>query len=90
MRRLAHISSWVSPLPWTLGRCVKSELISFSGEYATVSSSSSDSEFGLAFLDAKEKCNARTRHGSFDTSVIEINKDDLKVFLETMCEAADR
>ncbi|KAI0687122.1 CDC45-like protein [Cytidiella melzeri] len=47
-------------------------------------------EFGLAFLDAKEKCNARTRHGSFDTSVIEINKDDLKVFLETMCEGGDR
>ncbi|THH05758.1 hypothetical protein EW145_g4562 [Phellinidium pouzarii] len=24
-------------------------------------------EFGLAFLDAKERCNARTRHGTFDT-----------------------
>ena len=48
------------------------------------------SEFGLAFLDAKERCNARTRHGSFDTSVIEINKDDLKVFLETLVEGADR
>ena len=44
------------------------------------------SEFGLAFLDAKERCNARTRHGSFDTSVIEIDKDDLKTFLGTMCE----
>ncbi|KAL6305383.1 CDC45 family [Sparassis latifolia] len=43
-------------------------------------------EFGLAFLDAKDRCNARTRHGSFDTSVLEINKDDLKVFLETLCE----
>ncbi|KAI0780772.1 CDC45-like protein [Trametes elegans] len=43
-------------------------------------------EFGLAFLDAKERCNARTRHGTFDTSVLEINKDDLKVFLETLCE----
>ncbi len=48
------------------------------------------SEFGLAFLDAKERCNARTRHGSFDTSVIEINKADLNIFLETMCEAGDR
>jgi cell division control protein 45 len=48
------------------------------------------SEFGLAFLDAKERCNARTRHGSFDTSVIEINKDDLQVFLETLCETGDR
>lgn len=44
------------------------------------------SEFGLAFLDAKERCNARTRHGSFDTSVLEINKDDLNIFLETLCE----
>ena len=48
------------------------------------------SEFGLAFLDAKERCNARTRHGTFDTSVLEINKDDLKVFLETMCDTGDR
>ncbi|KAI0647210.1 CDC45-like protein [Trametes meyenii] len=47
-------------------------------------------EFGLAFLDAKERCNARTRHGTFDTSVLEINKDDLKVFLETLCEGGDR
>ncbi|KAK7015101.1 cell division control protein 45 [Favolaschia claudopus] len=46
-------------------------------------------EFGLAFLDAKERCNARTRHGSFDTSVLEINQEDLKVFLETLCEGAD-
>jgi len=43
-------------------------------------------EFGLAFMDAKERCNARTRHGTFDTNVLEINKDDLKVFLETLCE----
>ncbi|TBU65661.1 CDC45-like protein [Dichomitus squalens] len=47
-------------------------------------------EFGLAFLDAKERCNARTRHGTFDTSVLEINKDDLKVFLETLCEGGER
>jgi len=43
-------------------------------------------EFGLAFLDAKDRCNARTRHSSFDTSVLEINKDDLNIFLETLCE----
>ncbi|KAI0748281.1 CDC45-like protein [Daedaleopsis nitida] len=47
-------------------------------------------EFGLAFLDAKDRCNARTRHGTFDTSVLEINKDDLKVFLETLCEGGAR
>ncbi|KAJ7582626.1 CDC45-like protein [Mycena floridula] len=46
-------------------------------------------EFGLAFLDAKERCNARTRHGSFDTSVLEINQDDLKMFLETLCDGPD-
>lgn len=43
------------------------------------------SQFGLAFLDAKTRCNARTRHGSFDTSVLEINQTDLSVFLETLC-----
>ncbi len=47
------------------------------------------SEFSLSFLFAKERCNARTRHGSFDTSVLEINKDDLKLFLETLCEEQD-
>ncbi|EGN96057.1 hypothetical protein SERLA73DRAFT_112122 [Serpula lacrymans var. lacrymans S7.3] len=46
-------------------------------------------EFGLAFLDAKERCNARTRHGSFDTSVLEINQEDLKLFLETLCEVGE-
>lgn len=47
------------------------------------------SEFGLAFLDAKERCNAHTRHGSFDTSVLEIKKQDLQMFLETLCEGPD-
>ncbi|KAF8522220.1 CDC45-like protein [Hysterangium stoloniferum] len=42
-------------------------------------------QFGLAFLDAKTRCNARTRHSSFDTSVLEINQADLSVFLETLC-----
>ncbi|KZV86545.1 CDC45-like protein [Exidia glandulosa HHB12029] len=41
-------------------------------------------QFGLAFLQAKAKCNARTRHGSFDTSIIEINQDDLNIFLQTL------
>ncbi|KAJ3811012.1 CDC45-like protein [Lentinula lateritia] len=45
-------------------------------------------EFGLAFLDAKERCNARTRHSSFDTSILEINQADLPVFLETLCEGS--
>ncbi|KZT42017.1 cell division control protein 45 [Sistotremastrum suecicum HHB10207 ss-3] len=41
--------------------------------------------FGLAFLDAKEICNARSRHGTFDTSVIEINEADLTMFLQALC-----
>lgn len=44
-----------------------------------------ENQFGLAFLDAKTRCNARTRHSSFDTSVLEINQADLSVFLETLC-----
>ncbi|KAF9518396.1 hypothetical protein BS47DRAFT_1371034 [Hydnum rufescens UP504] len=31
-------------------------------------------QFGLAFLGAKDRSNARTRHGTFDTSVVEVNK----------------
>lgn len=37
-------------------------------------------------MDAKARCNARARHGSFDLSVLEIDKEDLKMFLETLCE----
>lgn len=48
------------------------------------------SEFGLAFLDAKERCNARTRHGTFDTNVLEIKKEDLDLFLQTLCEGVRR
>ncbi|EIW85425.1 CDC45-like protein [Coniophora puteana RWD-64-598 SS2] len=46
-------------------------------------------EFGVAFMDAKERCNARTKHTTFDTNVLEINQDDLKFFLETLCEVGD-
>jgi hypothetical protein len=42
------------------------------------------STFGLAFLQAKEESNARTRHGTFDTSVVEVNMDDLQVFTEAL------
>ncbi|KAL5532728.1 CDC45 [Sanghuangporus sanghuang] len=47
-------------------------------------------EFGLAFLDAKERCNARVRHGTFDTNVLEIKKEDLELFLQTLCEGGRR
>lgn len=41
----------------------------------------SNSDFGLAFLDAKEETGARTRHSSFDTSVLEVNEADFEAFL---------
>lgn len=46
-------------------------------------------EFGLAFLEARERCNARARHGTFDTSVLEVSKADYMVFLEALTEAMD-
>ncbi|KAH7929792.1 CDC45-like protein [Leucogyrophana mollusca] len=46
-------------------------------------------EFGLAFLHAKDRCHARSRHGSFDTSILEIDQNDLKMFLETLCEVGE-
>lgn len=39
----------------------------------------------MAFLDAKEKCNAEGTYGSHDTTVMEIKEDDLKLFLDTLC-----
>ncbi|KIK77725.1 hypothetical protein PAXRUDRAFT_36749 [Paxillus rubicundulus Ve08.2h10] len=46
-------------------------------------------EFGLAFINAKDRCNARSSHNSFNTSVLEIDQDDLKVFLEALCEVGE-
>ncbi len=39
------------------------------------------SQFGVAFLEAQGRSNARTKHSSFDTSVVEVNKEDLQSFL---------
>lgn len=47
------------------------------------------SEFAIAFLEAKERCNARVRHGSFDTSVLEIDQQDLKLFLDALSEGPE-
>lgn len=47
------------------------------------------SEFGLAFINAKDRCNARSSHNSFNTSVLEIDQEDLKIFLEALCEIGD-
>ncbi|KIM65142.1 hypothetical protein SCLCIDRAFT_15082 [Scleroderma citrinum Foug A] len=46
-------------------------------------------EFGLAFINAKDRCNARSSHNSFNTSVLEIDQEDLKTFLEALCEVGD-
>ncbi|KAI6043141.1 CDC45 family [Pisolithus marmoratus] len=46
-------------------------------------------EFGLAFINAKDRCNARSSHNSFNTSVLEIDREDLKMFLEALCEVGE-
>ncbi|KAF9239582.1 CDC45 family [Melanogaster broomeanus] len=46
-------------------------------------------EFGLAFINAKDRCNARSSHNSFNTSVLEIDQGDLKAFLEALCEVGE-
>jgi len=74
---------------WILGMFGKSKCCFSLHACSLELTSLSSSEFGLAFLDAKERCNARTRHSSFDTSVLEINHDDLKVFLEALCEGPE-
>ncbi|KAI6019747.1 CDC45 family [Pisolithus orientalis] len=46
-------------------------------------------EFGLAFINAKDRCNARSSHNSFNTSVLEVDREDLKMFLEALCEVGE-
>ncbi|CCA72372.1 hypothetical protein PIIN_06306 [Serendipita indica DSM 11827] len=38
-------------------------------------------QFGMAFLEAQSRSNARTRHSTFDTNVVEVDKEDLTSFL---------
>lgn len=40
--------------------------------------------FGLAFSEAANKSGARTRHDKFETSAVEVKKDDLGEFLEAL------
>lgn len=42
------------------------------------------SRFGLAFQTAAEESGAGTRHDMFDTSIVEIRKDDLTSFIESL------
>ncbi|ETW85742.1 hypothetical protein HETIRDRAFT_310882 [Heterobasidion irregulare TC 32-1] len=47
-------------------------------------------EFGLAFLDAKEDSGARTRHSTFDTSILEVNEVDFDKFLVEVYRTRDK
>jgi cell division control protein 45 len=40
--------------------------------------------FGLAFQNTAQRTNARVKHDSFDASVIEVKKEDLKTFIESL------
>lgn len=42
------------------------------------------SQFGLAFQTAAEDSGAGTRHDMFETSVVEVVKDDLGPFVEAL------
>jgi cell division control protein 45 len=40
--------------------------------------------FGVAFRDAADRTNARIKHDGFETAMMEVQKDDLKHFLEVL------
>ncbi|KAG8954563.1 hypothetical protein FRC03_011424 [Tulasnella sp. 419] len=42
--------------------------------------------FGLAFLAAKDRAHARTRHGTFETSAVEVNRSDFKAFISALAD----
>jgi cell division control protein 45 len=43
-----------------------------------------NSKFGLAFQAAAEESGAAAKHDMFDTSIVEIGKDDLNAFIEAL------
>ena len=45
--------------------------------------------FSEAFIVAKQESNARSRHATFETNVIEIHADDLENFVVTLQYALD-
>ncbi len=45
------------------------------------------SSFGIFFQEAAERSRARVRQDRFDASVMEIRKDDLLMFLDTLKHA---
>ena len=42
------------------------------------------SRFGAAFRGAAQRTNARIKHDSFDTSVIEVQREDLRKFIDCL------
>lgn len=42
------------------------------------------SRFGLAFQTAAEESGAAAKHDRFDTSIVEVKKDDLTSFIECL------
>ncbi|KAG6813312.1 hypothetical protein H0H92_012125 [Tricholoma furcatifolium] len=47
------------------------------------------SDFSRTFMQAKNACHIEAQHTSFDVSVLEIPKQDLKIFLEALCEGPE-
>ncbi|XP_006458240.1 hypothetical protein AGABI2DRAFT_199684 [Agaricus bisporus var. bisporus H97] len=45
--------------------------------------------FALAFVEARDRCNATTHHSSFDTSIIEVRREHIKTFLAALCEGPE-
>jgi len=50
----------------------------------TASTQKKKNSFGVAFREAADKCSARIKHDGFETSVMEVQKDDLNKFLEVL------
>jgi cell division control protein 45 len=44
------------------------------------------SDFAITFLHARDRSNAKVKHTSFDTSVIEVQQNELTSFLEALTE----
>ncbi|KAJ3564283.1 hypothetical protein NP233_g8402 [Leucocoprinus birnbaumii] len=46
-------------------------------------------QFAMAFVEARDRCNASTRHTSFNTNIIEVRKEHIKAFLAALCEGPE-
>eukprot|EP00808_Paulinella_micropora_P021793 g56480.t1 len=59
-------------------------LVGVTGAGSRSSQGAAKNSFGNAFHEATNKCKARVKHDGFETSVIEVQRDDLKNFLEIL------